>query len=153
MQEHFKISRPGQLVPEALREPAEVSVLQMFILNSSGSSMQKSRKYCGNCMPRGQGGYLRKLQTNISPGKIMEKVESAPAANERRASSMANVNQPDFMEKQTISNKPDFLLFSHCSWHNGWGAAWQSVYTATRGSNGASVVNTKVIWIKQMKNW
>lgn len=29
----------------------------------------------------------------------MEKAESAPAANESRASNMVNVNQQDFMEK------------------------------------------------------
>lgn len=50
-------------------------------------------------MPRGQGGYLRKLQTSISPGKTMEKAESAPAANGSRASNMADVSQRDFMEK------------------------------------------------------
>jgi len=39
-----------------------------------------------------------KQQTSISPGKIMEKAESAPAADEHD-SNTASVNQQDFMEK------------------------------------------------------
>lgn len=52
-------------------------------LGVQGTNLETSR---GNCIPRGQGGYPRKLQTNTRPGKIMEKAESAPAASESRAS-------------------------------------------------------------------